>query len=168
MVPRARPFQPTPNRNRSSSVRRHSTPKRTYEVQTHRSASAKRQSRKPRIRPGRRPDTLSGKADLLHLRHSTGRRARRTRAPGAASVFDDALGRLPGAARRRLGPCRRVVALAAAGAVCPAHDVARHRRIFRGSICLVLTSDLYDERDYVRDYAEFKRLAGSRGVSSTD
>lgn len=37
-----------------------------------------------------------------------------------------------------------------------------------GSICLVLTSDLYDERDYVRDYAEFKRLAASRGVSSTD
>jgi hypothetical protein len=37
-----------------------------------------------------------------------------------------------------------------------------------GSICLVLTSDVYDERDYVRDYAEFRRLAGTRGVSSID
>jgi hypothetical protein len=35
-----------------------------------------------------------------------------------------------------------------------------------GAICLVLASDVYDERDYVRDYAEFKRLAGTRGVSS--
>lgn len=26
------------------------------------------------------------------------------------------------------------------------------------SLCLVLTSDLYDPADYVRDYAEFKRL----------
>jgi dTDP-4-dehydrorhamnose 3,5-epimerase-like enzyme len=28
-----------------------------------------------------------------------------------------------------------------------------------GSICLVLTSDLYDEKDYIRDYAEYLRLA---------
>jgi hypothetical protein len=28
-----------------------------------------------------------------------------------------------------------------------------------GSICLVLTSDLFDEHDYIRDYAEFLRLA---------
>ena len=26
-----------------------------------------------------------------------------------------------------------------------------------GSVCLVLASDFYDERDYVRDYDEFKR-----------
>jgi hypothetical protein len=37
-----------------------------------------------------------------------------------------------------------------------------------GSICLVLTSDVYDEHDYVRDYAEFRLLAGTRGVSSID
>lgn len=35
-----------------------------------------------------------------------------------------------------------------------------------GSICLVLTSDLYDERDYVRDYAEFKRLTATRGAAA--
>ena len=29
-----------------------------------------------------------------------------------------------------------------------------------GSICLVLTSALYDEHDYIRDYGEFLRLAG--------
>jgi dTDP-4-dehydrorhamnose 3,5-epimerase-like enzyme len=28
-----------------------------------------------------------------------------------------------------------------------------------GSICLVLTSELYDQDDYIRDYAEFLRLA---------
>ena len=28
-----------------------------------------------------------------------------------------------------------------------------------GSICLVLTSDLYDENDYIRDNAEYRRLA---------
>lgn len=28
-----------------------------------------------------------------------------------------------------------------------------------GSICLVLTSELYDEKDYIRDYAEYVRLA---------
>ncbi|MBE6305088.1 MAG: WxcM-like domain-containing protein [Bacteroidales bacterium] len=27
-----------------------------------------------------------------------------------------------------------------------------------GSVCLVLTSELYDEADYVRDYSEFKRI----------
>jgi dTDP-4-dehydrorhamnose 3,5-epimerase-like enzyme len=31
-----------------------------------------------------------------------------------------------------------------------------------GSVCLVLASDLYDPDDYVRDYAEFKRLIASR------
>lgn len=31
-----------------------------------------------------------------------------------------------------------------------------------GSACLVLASDLYDEADYVRDYAEFLRLTGPR------
>jgi hypothetical protein len=29
-----------------------------------------------------------------------------------------------------------------------------------GSVCLVLASDLYDERDYLRDYEEFRRLTG--------
>jgi hypothetical protein len=28
-----------------------------------------------------------------------------------------------------------------------------------GSVCLVLTSDHYDEADYIRDYGEFKRLS---------
>jgi hypothetical protein len=37
-----------------------------------------------------------------------------------------------------------------------------------GSICLVLTSDVYSEGDYVRDYAEFKRLTGTRGAASND
>jgi hypothetical protein len=27
-----------------------------------------------------------------------------------------------------------------------------------GSVCLVLASDVYDERDYVREYSEFRRL----------
>jgi hypothetical protein len=27
-------------------------------------------------------------------------------------------------------------------------------------VCLVLASDLYDERDYLRDYEEFRRLTG--------
>lgn len=36
-----------------------------------------------------------------------------------------------------------------------------------GSICLVLTSDVYDERDYVREYAEFKRLTEGQGACST-
>lgn len=36
-----------------------------------------------------------------------------------------------------------------------------------GSVCLVLTSDLYDERDYVRDHAEFKQLMAARGDSSS-
>lgn len=31
------------------------------------------------------------------------------------------------------------------------------------SICLVLTSDVYDESDYVRDYAEFRRLTEPGG-----
>jgi dTDP-4-dehydrorhamnose 3,5-epimerase-like enzyme len=31
-----------------------------------------------------------------------------------------------------------------------------------GSVCLVLASDIYDEADYVRDYAEFLRLTRSR------
>ena len=30
-----------------------------------------------------------------------------------------------------------------------------------GSVCLVLASDLYDELDYLRDYEEFRRLAGT-------
>lgn len=30
-----------------------------------------------------------------------------------------------------------------------------------GAVCAVLTSDRFDEGDYVRDYAEFRRLAGS-------
>jgi hypothetical protein len=30
-----------------------------------------------------------------------------------------------------------------------------------GSVCLVLASGLYDERDYLRDYEEFRRLTGS-------
>jgi dTDP-4-dehydrorhamnose 3,5-epimerase-like enzyme len=29
-----------------------------------------------------------------------------------------------------------------------------------GSVCLVLASELYDESDYIRDYAEYLRLAG--------
>ena len=28
-----------------------------------------------------------------------------------------------------------------------------------GSVCLVLASDLYDEKDYIRDYEVFKRIA---------
>lgn len=35
-----------------------------------------------------------------------------------------------------------------------------------GSVCLVLTSGVYDEADYVRDYADFKVLTGGRGDSS--
>jgi hypothetical protein len=31
------------------------------------------------------------------------------------------------------------------------------------AICLVVTSDVYDERDYVREYAEFKRLTAPFG-----
>jgi WxcM-like, C-terminal len=31
-----------------------------------------------------------------------------------------------------------------------------------GSICLVLTSDVYTEADYLRDYTEYSRLVGSR------
>lgn len=31
-----------------------------------------------------------------------------------------------------------------------------------GSICLVLTSDVYTETDYIRDYAEYTRLAARR------
>ena len=31
-----------------------------------------------------------------------------------------------------------------------------------GSVCLILCSELYNERDYIRDYDEFLRLAGSR------
>jgi dTDP-4-dehydrorhamnose 3,5-epimerase-like enzyme len=32
-----------------------------------------------------------------------------------------------------------------------------------GSVCLVLASELYDEKDYIRDYETFKRIArGSR------
>lgn len=34
------------------------------------------------------------------------------------------------------------------------------------SVCLVLTSDVYDEGDYVRNYEEFKRLAQSDRSSS--
>ncbi len=30
------------------------------------------------------------------------------------------------------------------------------------SVCLVATSGLYDEQDYIRDYGEFKNLAASR------
>jgi dTDP-4-dehydrorhamnose 3,5-epimerase-like enzyme len=37
-----------------------------------------------------------------------------------------------------------------------------------GSVCLVLTSDIYDEGDYVRDYAEFTHLTGAGGLSSVD
>jgi hypothetical protein len=29
------------------------------------------------------------------------------------------------------------------------------------SVCLVLASDLFDEQDYIRDYAEFKRLGAT-------
>ena len=32
-----------------------------------------------------------------------------------------------------------------------------------GAVCLVLTSERYSERDYVRDYDVFKQLAGSAG-----
>lgn len=32
-----------------------------------------------------------------------------------------------------------------------------------GSVCLVLTSILYDEADYVRDFAEFKQTARRQG-----
>jgi hypothetical protein len=35
-----------------------------------------------------------------------------------------------------------------------------------GSVCLVLTSGIYDEGDYVRDYREFGQLTGGRGDSS--
>ncbi len=31
-----------------------------------------------------------------------------------------------------------------------------------GSICLVLASEKYDEADYIRDYAEFKRLTADK------
>src|SRR5262249_15451610 len=31
-----------------------------------------------------------------------------------------------------------------------------------GAVCLVLTSDRYDESDYIRDYAEFRQLAAAR------
>jgi hypothetical protein len=31
----------------------------------------------------------------------------------------------------------------------------------RESVCLVLASDVYDEADYIRDYAEFRRLTGA-------
>ena len=30
-----------------------------------------------------------------------------------------------------------------------------------GSVCLVVTSDLFDEQDYIRDYDEFKRQIAS-------
>jgi len=29
-----------------------------------------------------------------------------------------------------------------------------------GSVCLVLASELYDEKDYIRDYETFKKMAG--------
>jgi dTDP-4-dehydrorhamnose 3,5-epimerase-like enzyme len=32
-----------------------------------------------------------------------------------------------------------------------------------GAICLVLASEIYDERDYIRDYAEFQRRCRSAG-----
>lgn len=32
------------------------------------------------------------------------------------------------------------------------------------AVCLVLASDLYDERDYFREYQEFLRAAGGRSV----
>ncbi|HTY54925.1 MAG TPA: FdtA/QdtA family cupin domain-containing protein [Candidatus Binataceae bacterium] len=35
-----------------------------------------------------------------------------------------------------------------------------------GSICLVLTSDVYDAADYVRDYAEYAHLAAMRRDTS--
>jgi hypothetical protein len=35
-----------------------------------------------------------------------------------------------------------------------------------GSICLVLTSDVYTESDYVRDYTEYTRLAATRRDAS--
>lgn len=34
-----------------------------------------------------------------------------------------------------------------------------------GSVCLVVTSNMYDEDDYIRDYEEFKRLAAENGTS---
>jgi len=37
-----------------------------------------------------------------------------------------------------------------------------------GAICLVATSDVYDERDYVRDYPEFKRLTATFGEPLID
>jgi hypothetical protein len=37
-----------------------------------------------------------------------------------------------------------------------------------GSVCLVLASDVYDERDYIRQRAEFERLAGAHHLASTD
>ena len=37
-----------------------------------------------------------------------------------------------------------------------------------GAMCLVLTSGLYDEADYVRERAEFVRLTANRGRSSPD
>ncbi len=34
-----------------------------------------------------------------------------------------------------------------------------------GSVCMVVTSNVYDEDDYIRDYEEFKRLAAQNGTS---
>jgi hypothetical protein len=39
-------------------------------------------------------------------------------------------------------------------------------RFSAGSICLVLTSDVYTEGDYVRDYSEYARLAATRRDTS--
>lgn len=36
-----------------------------------------------------------------------------------------------------------------------------------GSICLVLASDVYDESDYIRDYAQFLSAVRNTGPSST-
>jgi hypothetical protein len=40
-------------------------------------------------------------------------------------------------------------------------------RFSAGSICLVLTSGVYDEADYVRERAEFERLSANRAASSS-
>lgn len=43
----------------------------------------------------------------------------------------------------------------------PMHWVTLHA-FSPGAVCCVLTSDVYDNNDYIRDYEEFRALAGDR------
>ena len=36
----------------------------------------------------------------------------------------------------------------------------------KGTICLVLASDLYNENDYIRDYDEYRKYKKSNGINS--